>query len=336
MKCILLQKQIFGFINYLRHSKLIKKTLVVVLIYNLQFIIYNLFAAFQDYGWSVRAEGMGGVFVAKSDDPSGISYNPAGISFVAQRDIVLMYAKPYLGLEGVDFGLMSFSGVIPAEKFSFGVSYNRYNISELYVESAGILSFASGLKKYNINLPEITIGVNIKYLSKKYFYDEEVKILEPGLKDSKSVISFDIGSIYKPVEKLSLGVSIKDLNSPNISVFEDGQDIIPRTIKFGLSYNFGDIKNFEDLSVGSDISYREQEWGESGDKIDVSIGLETYFSFHTYVLRVGGNKTGVSFGAGYLKQLGNNFTIQINYSLGFSTIYTEGYGTHKISLDLKF
>ncbi|MFQ3675313.1 MAG: four helix bundle protein [Endomicrobiia bacterium] len=335
-KCLSLSKQISGFISYLRQNGLMKKVVTMILICNLQFVICNLNAAFQDYGWSVRAEGMGGVFTAVSNDASGIIYNPSGIGYVTQKSVELMYTKPYLGLEGIDFGVMYFSGVLPLKKFSLGINYNMYSINNLYFENVGILSSATGLKKFNSNLADVMFGLNLKYLTKRYSFDEEFKKLEPTVPESKSVLSVDFGSMYKPVEKLSFGLMVRDINSPNVAVIEGNKDIVPMTVRVGSFYNFGDIKSFEDFSIGFDVAYRMQDWGESSEKLSYAIGLETYFSFHTYALRVGVSKNSINFGGGYFKQLSDSFALQINYAVGVSTVYNENFSSHKLSLEFRF
>ncbi len=317
-------------------KKIFIKIYFGILLFTLCSFHFPINCAFQDYGWSVRAEGMGGIFTAVSNDSSGIIYNPSGIGYVTQKSVELMYTKPYLGLEGVDFGLMYVSGVVPLEKVSLGINYNNYNINNLYNESIVILCGATGLQKFNLDLADIMVGLNIKYLTKKYTFDSEFKSLEPNLAESKSVVSIDFGSMYKPTEKLSLGIMVRDISSPNVAVIEGSQDIVPMMARVGTFYNFGDWKVLEDIGIGFDVAYRMQDWGTIEEKVSYAVGMETFLAFHTYAVRFGINKTSINFGFGFFSRLSESLGLQINYAVGISRVYSDNLGSHKVSLEFRF
>lgn len=320
---------------------------LVLIIFTVHYLLFTtccIFSAFQNTDWSVRAESMGGVFTAVSDEPSGIYYNPAGITAVDNNYIQAMYTKPYLGLEDVNFTLMSLSAVVPVKYVRLGIGSNIYDVQGgLYREVLGMVSVASMLSEIYQILPPVRVGLNLKYLNKKYSYDDEILQVEPELKgkDSKSVFSVDFGVLYKILDdKLSFGFSVKDVNQPDIAVLEGNKDIIPMTISFGSAYNFGDLKAglyFEDFTVGVELRYRNQEWGDENTKIFYALGLETYLNFHTIPIRFGVNKNSINLGFGYQGvKVSEKVSLGVSYNFGLPIVYSDTLGNHRISIDIKF
>ena len=331
----------------LKYCQKNSKKLLLFLTSSLFYLFTFSYSAFQNTDWSVRAESIGGVFTAISDEPSGLYYNPAGIVYVNQNMLQTMYTKQFVSLEGLDFSLMSVAFVFPTKYLSLGVGYGLYNADNSYLEDTIIFGFAKNLSEVYKVLPSINLGLSLKYLTKKFNFDEEIISIEPELKnkDQKSSLSLDFGLNYKIFdEKLSLGFAIKDLNSPDLSIYEnpneEQKDILPKTYCFGAAYNFGDFKTLlylEDFTLGVDFKYRDQQWGDENSKLNYSLGLETYLNFHTIALRFGVNKTSVNFGFGYYGiKVSSKLNFGLNYNFGMSTKISDNLGNHRIGFDLKF
>ncbi|MCX8163758.1 MAG: hypothetical protein N3D10_04380, partial [Candidatus Micrarchaeota archaeon] len=148
-------------------------------------------------------------------------------------------------------------------------------------------------------------------------------------------------TIYKFLdEKISLGLAVKDINQPNIAVLDDVEDIVPMSICFGSTYNFGDIKAglyFEDFTLGLELRYRNQNWGDETTKLFYAVGFETYLNFHTIPLRFGINKNSLNLGFGYQGiKVSEKLNLGFIYSFGLPFIYSDGFGNHRISLEIKF
>ncbi len=306
---------------------------LVIILFTLYASRQVLYSAFEDRGWSVRAESMGGTFVSLSDDAGGILYNPAGLNNVFKKSVELLYTKPYLGLPMDESLYLTYlSAVIPFEKFSIGMNYNIFDVVGLYRESGIILSAGTMLSKIDDRLPDVCLGVNIKMLMLQYSFDEEILSHQPDLKDknSKSALSADFGVIYRPLPELSLGLVVKDINSPDIGVIE--KNPVPQTVKFAAGYNLP-YKKLGDMSVYVEGRYRLQDWGE---QIDFGLGAETFFSFYKYAIRFGLNRTSINLGFGYYLSLTDIVGLQINYGISFSTVVLDNFGTHRISLEFKW
>jgi len=287
---------------------------------------------------------MGGVFTAVSDEPQGIFYNPAGIAAVEQNCIQLYYCKPFLGVEDVDFNFSNFAVVLPIKIVSLGCGYGMMNVNNLYTESIFILSVGNTIRKIYTGLPSIQLGLNLKLLTKSYNFNNEILYYEPKLKtnSSQQAVSADFGVIYKMLkDKLSLGFVVKDIIKPNIAVVENEVDNVPSTVQLGSVYNFGDVSlgklYLEDLSLGIELRYRDQFWGDTGTKIFYAVGAETYLNFRTIALRFGINKNSVNLGFGYYGiKLVKKVSLGINYSFGISTVVTDSIGNHRLSLEIKY
>src|SRR5271155_544728 len=59
-------------------------------------------ASFQDTPLSVKAEAMGGAFVAAADDATAVMINPAGLPNLDRPEADMMYGKLLAGLDGVN------------------------------------------------------------------------------------------------------------------------------------------------------------------------------------------------------------------------------------------
>ena len=303
-----------------------------------------LFSAFQSTDWSVRAESMGGVFTAISDEPSGVYYNPSGTRFVEKNFVQTMYSKPFLGIEDINIYLMNIAGVFKTKYISLGFSYGSYNVeNNLYKEDTIIFNLSKKLDEIYSELPALSLGINFKYLTKKYTFDDEILNLEPELKDkkSRSVVSLDFGAIYKFLDdKMSVGFAVKDFNQPNIAVLEENKDIIPMVVSFGSAYNFGDIKTglyFEDFTLGIELRYRNQDWGDENTKFFYALAIETYLNFHTIPIRFGINKNSFNLGFGYQGiKISEKLNLGIVYNFGLPIVYNDTFGNHRICVDVKF
>jgi len=293
-------------------------------------------AAFQDLGWGARPYGMGGAFVAIADDGNAAFWNPAGLDQLEQKELGFMYAKPYLGLEGVDWGLFSFSYAHPVKRKKFGVfslNTTSFSIENLYRESTFSLSYAWLVSQ------AVHGGLSVKYLHHSYRWDAETKgfddpVVNAG--DSRGNISFDVGTLIKP-GRFSFGAVLKNINQPDVGLFYP--DKVPLEARAGLAYNFGDLKAFEDTVLTFDTSYINRDWAKA-DLMTYYLGGESWFSYRTFALRGGlnftqANVSELTFGISLNKAVGA-FNLAIDYGVSCSMNIKDNMGTHRISTTAKF
>src|SRR4029077_17041756 len=53
---------------------------------------------------------------------------------------------------------------------------------------------------------------------------------------SKSALSADLGILYRLTPRQTLGLSVQDLNEPDVALSSNDEDRVPRTIRLGWAY----------------------------------------------------------------------------------------------------
>lgn len=303
-------------------------------------------AAFKNIGWSARSAGMGTAYTAISDDASGILFNPAGIVQAEENEINLMYAKLFAGLDEVDLGLKYGAFLFPTKTGgTFGFNWANFTSDGKYQEDIITISYARKLNeliKYYCKqrlVPEISLGINVKYLVHSYTLDERAKI-DPVFENnnSKGDVSVDLGMLVKPSPKafpgLTTGLVFKNINYPDVGL--KTKDSVPMEIVYGLAYKASKILALSDVLTSIDVSYRNQEWGNDEDKINVHVGMEAWTINKMVALRLGGNYTEVSAGFGVRVPEGFGLKLKLDYAFLFPFHIQESMGTHRVSLSYSF
>ncbi|MFH1367618.1 MAG: type IX secretion system membrane protein PorP/SprF [Elusimicrobiota bacterium] len=318
------------------------RVLAVILLPSSIFLLpSNAQSAFKDIGFSVRPAGMGNAFVAVCNDYNASNYNPAGISVMTKKELGFAYTKPYMGLENVNLSMMYLSYVHPmsAKIGNMGITITSFDGDGLYAENMFSLSYARSL--YSKKDSKYCVGVNVKYLSHVFNWDERTKLVAEQVDDpvvkagnSKGAASADVGFLAVFSRKFSLGVAAKNINQPDLGL--KYEDRVPTETRLGVAYKIPYWKGMDTVVGTVDVSYRAQEWGKEADKTNVHAGVETWFATHKYAVRIGGNKNEVTTGFGINRRLGQNFSIQIDYALMWSLRIADNSGSHRLGASVKF
>jgi long-subunit fatty acid transport protein len=181
-------------------------------------------AGFLEITQGVRAAGMGGAFCGIADDISALYWNPAGLSALKKRELVVSrcfwiadtaidfagYAQPVL--EGVLGGALIAMDTEGGEE----VTDSGKTGKELAVKCSAIsASYAKRMLK------EIAVGASIKFIKQDY----------AGYKGEG--ISYDLGAIAH-LSPLSLGLCFQNLGS-DIEI-ENVKNPLPMRIRAGVGY----------------------------------------------------------------------------------------------------
>lgn len=306
----------------------IQDSVIFFLILNLFLLSKNLYSAFKDVGFGVRALGMGGAFVAVSDDANAMIYNPAGLGQMYYRHAEFMYGKPYVGLEGVDieYYYLAF-GMKPVPRISYGISYTNFTTRDLYREDTLSLAicYTPKFSRRNRNF-WYSAGMTLKMLYHGYEPDEYT-IDDPVFSSGrdKYALSLDLGILTKFYNKLRIGLVVKDIVEPDVGLKDE--DKVPYTLKLGSSY-FHRFAGYKFLYT-IDFTYRNQEY-------DIAGGIEWYVADENFRIRFGGNLTELTSGINYGFDLTSKIFIEINYGFVFPIYIKDSYGSHRISFGIKF
>jgi len=307
--------------------------------------VSQLNAAFKDIGWSVRAVGMGGAFVGVCDDATGILYNPAGIAQVEYYETNFMHTKLYTGLDTVDLTLNYVAFMLPKSDLGFGsLGLNWANFSAAqYREDIINFVYAESINKivkqlFNYRLRDkLLVGLNIKYLQHSYSLDVRT-VNDPVFAggNSKSNITMDIGLLYKPIPRrfrgFSAGVVVKNITQPDVGL--KNQDMVPLEIGIGAAFKIDEFGSIKNILSAVDFTYRNQDWSNVEDKLNIHLGAEAWFINEILGLRLGGNYNELSFGFSIKPKIKSRLLLQFDYALLWPLQIQETTGTHKFSLSV--
>lgn len=245
-----------------------------------------------------RAQAMGDAYTAVAASANGIHYNPAGMGFGLNRELMFFHSKwiQDISLENITF-LYPFNN-----RWSIGSSVSflhmpeltRYEIDPLTggpLENGTFsmydLVFLTGIG-FRIT-DNIALGINLK------FFEERIESI------SARGFAFDVGFLTRlPYSGISFGFSMQHLGPP--VKYEVQKESLPVTYRAGLSYQFNDL-----ALIAFDVSKT------AGQKIQYLPGLEIGLT-NSFYLRGGyqvANYEGSGITAGFGLRLMDNH--QINY-----------------------
>ncbi len=276
-----------------------------IFLFLILFFLWSNSKGYNDLGTSARATGMG-AFVGVSDEPSGIFYNPAGLSQLKNMQISFVYAKKTkYGLEKNEKPYL-FSGVSTFwffRKLVFGIAgLQKGSWSEqtrIITNNMGILTLSYPFSS------KLSFGINHKLLYNSNF-------------GKKKGYDLDLGILFHPYQRLSLGLAGEDILAQDMT--DDDAEIFDypaRKMKLGFAYRVGTERKSTLLAF--DLILKEQTEPEKKHYNLYSFGLEEWLS-------VFGFRLGYTFG----KEFGKDFS---QPSFGFSLKIP---GENTLRLDYSF
>jgi len=240
-----------------------KKVFLLILV-----LLCNLYSTeFINLKVGARSNAMGRAFTAVSDDANLVQYNPAGLSFLLRKELMISYLrwfgdidtqylsyvhpKFYKGLN-VGIGLQWFDDTLKRTDVN-GVEVGETKVSE----SMTLLSISTKLSD------KFSIGTNIKYLSSTLGrYSSNAVIVDAGIMLLSSV---------------DIGIAINSFQLTPL-VYRDKEEKISSTASIGIA------KFFRKACFSADATTTLS--GASTGDIGIHIGFE-YFLFRELALQVG-------------------------------------------------
>lgn len=213
-----------------------------------------------------RSNAMGRAFTAVSDDANLVQYNPAGLSFLLRKELMISYVrwfgdidtqylsyvhpKFYKGLN-VGLGLQWFDDILKKTDIN-GVEVGEVKVSE----SLTLLSFATKLSD------KMSIGTNLKYFSSTLGrYSSSALIVDAGV----MLLSF-----------VDIGLSINSYQLTPLK-YKDTEENLPATASIGIA------KFFRKMCLSADV---RMPLSGASTGVGIHFGLE-YFLFRELALQVG-------------------------------------------------
>jgi len=237
-------------------------------------------AGFEDVAVGARPLALGGAFVAIADDANAIYWNPAGLARMEGLRLMGTRAWPfrvpdlhidYLAVKAPDVGPLA-----------LGFGWLNTSLKDILSENTFIMSLARG------GIGPLSAGVSLKYFRLDAPGYETYN--DPAYQGAVSTWGLDVGVLMFLRRNLTLGLSARNLNEPEISMLSTttDPDVISRRIHLGASYLFRDT-----VVLTADLTSKTGDLGDFG----LRAGGEIWF-FKAYAVRVGTAQNRQSVGAG--------------------------------------
>ena len=180
-----------------------------------------------------RPFGMGGAFIAVSDDVNGIFTNPAGFCYGKGQELGVYYS-------GLSDGAAAGIGYryTFGDSSALGVAVLRNVFSSFYYGYQDRFAYLAYSQKIISNL---SFGINLK--------GEQLKLDPPSTLEGTGYSS-DIGLLYKPSDWFSVGLVFENAWKTDLQCNNDQEIVIDKYIKAGLAWKpLG-----ESMIVAADLS----------------------------------------------------------------------------------
>lgn len=280
-------------------------------------------ASFQAPLVSPQSSALGNSALAARGDSTALFSNAAGLAGMQGKDMYFMYNQLYAGAKGMggmDDGFIT--AAVPSKLGTFGVGVGTFRAQNLKLERTIAVGWAKSSGKWSF-------GAAAKHLYHSYIVQNDPTAPnDPVFRDrhSRGAFSFDLGAIYQATSKLSFAAAGRNLNSPDVGMAT--HDPVPRELQAAAAYDL----NRYGLRVLGDVTYRDQDWGTTQDKLVPGVGLEKWVADNRAAFRFGVTSLGASAGVGLeLGRLGFDYTFSIKRHLA-----DAGYGTHMVGVRVRF
>jgi len=320
------------------------------------FICSNLFAGgfgtakyageFLALGVGSRSLGMGGAFVAVTRGVTSGYWNPAGLAFMDYPEIMLMHSRQFAGVVNYDYGSV---GLPVGRRSSLGFSLIRVGvddikktalpnpeigIGETYVDENGQLVRNTPFVDGTFGSTDYALYITYaKKVSGRFSFGGNVKLINRSIGDNSAWgVGFDVGIIYNPVSKLTIGANLQDVTSTLIAWDTGKRELITPSLRTGVTYPIAFSLAGGQVQPALDFIFRFENRDKSAAgslgiaSVDVNLGWEYRYK-DAFSLRIGSTEVGdFTAGAGlHFPKLHIDYAFLSHEDLG---------NTHRISAKL--
>ncbi|MFQ5750504.1 MAG: PorV/PorQ family protein [bacterium] len=274
-------------------------------------------------GVGARALSLGNAFVAQSDDPTAVFYNPGGLDYIEKKGASFYYSNLIASSQYNFVGL-----VYPTLSIgSFGFGWMRIGTGDIIPRDADVPDGGSPFD-YSQNLFLFSYAKKLKN-SLSVGFSFKIKRVNFSFENlSDSGVGVDLGFLYRPdfdsalLRDLSFGVNIQNLFNPKTRL-KNESEASPRNFKIGLAkpIRFGEERNAFTFLFDLNKSERAPSMYHFGAE----------YAFHNQaMLRIGVNNGLVAFGAGAAY---NNF--HVDYTFGKLFDGADFSANHRFSITIE-
>lgn len=266
---------------------MIKKFPNFVFLLSLVFVCYGEEGAvFLNITPGARAIGMAQCFTAIADDATACYYNPAGLAFISQPQMLSMNLSPPIGFAKVSLWSLTelahplfsqkvhspldpngsgryiyWAAVTPLGSFQgIGISIDYLNSGETdiispngeYLGTYFPYDCALGISYSRKIISNLSLGLSTKYIYEFLFPEWVLDSLNLPFRSSVYSFAIDSGFLFKTPWGLSIGASLLNLGPPIKPIkLDDTSRDLPLTLRIGIAQSINDLLKV----INTDKSY---------------------------------------------------------------------------------
>ncbi len=275
---------------------------------------------------SARAAALGGSYVANSDDPDVIFYNPAGIEFLENNPVSFSFVKHLLDINlaslSYSTNLNGIGRIGAAVRY---INYGKFTAADEFGNKTG--EYGAGEVAF--------IAGYANLLDKNFSYGANLEFIYSKIADRYSTaFAFDVGLHYSlPEEETDFGFSILNAGT-QIASYYSTKENLPLDIVFGVSKKMQHIPvrlslDFHNLNEQRDNFLQKFKAFSLGAEFSLSKVLKLRFGYDNEQrseLTVGGFAGLAGFNVGLGAVISN-----YRFDYGFSSLGLIG-ALHRISI----
>lgn len=280
---------------------------------NLSIII--VFLIFPAASWSQAAKGN----AANADDPRVVFVSPAATALYHSAQIVTGYELLYAGLN-LRNGFAAFS--YPHSRFGTLSFTGQYFLSDIYRTGNYLIGFGRAALNQRLSFG-VELGViSFSFNSDNFRLND---IDDPVFRNGASKTALDVGfsMMTNPADPVYLGMSVKHLNKPNMSLIGDN---VRMPMKFQASVMlrsaiFNPLLSFEYFD----------------DRADINLGLERWFFDNKFLVRTNYDSYNIGATVGFVVPMqGSYLQFEYEYRYPLSEISDISNASHQVTVALGF
>lgn len=300
--------------------------------------------AFGNMAFNARPHGMGGAFVALSDDANAMAYNPAGMVRAAGREVTAGYLNlPF------EYGSYPYFYTGYFNKITRTMSHGQALVTSSSpafgsTETQVITGFAKLFDDIRENWRPFSVGANVKFLmfTAKKATDDVYAWQENAVEGGGFGASVDLGAQFELTERITAGLLLKDIVSSvsytNTTTGYKYSEGVPANLVIGGHYRLFNNMNLVldgNKSLYQDVPDNVRLGGEMWlwNVLAVRLGMSQNFAMDAH--RKGHFGTGLKWDFKRLKQ-----RIGVDYSYEYFPLSDADYmdlsGSQRFALNYSF
>jgi hypothetical protein len=191
-----------------------------------------------------RTAGLGGAFVASASDPTGVAWNPAGLSLMRQNAVQFERAQLFESTAINGFGI-----ALPARSLP-SIGFTVINMRSSDFEKTNDLNESLG----SFGESDVAFLFSAsKRFANRFSFGTTVKVVRQSLDEfSAAGVGFDLGAMYDLTSNLRLGASVLNLGGPTVAMREI-DETFPVELRGGFALAFFDGRGL----LSMDVNHRE-------------------------------------------------------------------------------